>query len=133
MDELAFRKRTQCNYLTFGGCSAQKCNLVWKEIVCAQTYRSFFCDRNGRRRDTERYTGIHWDTRVSRCIPVYPLTRRHRDTLGYTCIPMYPGVSPHQDTQGYIGIHVYPNVSWCIPVCLLRPPYHQVFLSMADT
>ena len=47
-----------------------------------QTYRSFFCDRNGRRRDTERYTGIHWDTRVSRCIPV----------------------------------------------CLLRPPYHQVFL-----
>ena len=84
-------KETQCNYLTFGGCSAQKCNLVWKEIVCAQSYRSFFFAI-----ETE-------------------------------------GAGIQRDTPGYIGIHVYPNVSWCIPVCLLRPPYHQVFLSMADT
>ena len=59
-----------------------------KFFVCRHTDH-LFGDRNGRRRDTERYTGIHWDTRVSR----YPY----------------------------------------IPVCLLRPPYHQVFLSMADT
>ena len=124
-----------------------------KLFVCRHTDH-LFGDRNGRRRiqrDTQGYigihvypgvsrcipspgyTGIHWDTRVSRCIPVYPLTRIHRDTLGYTCIPMYPGVSPHQQKQGYIGIHVYPNVSWCIPVCLLIRPYHQVFFSMADT
>ena len=81
-----------------------------KFFVCRHTDH-LFGDRNGRRRDTERYTGIHWDTRVSQCIPVYLLTRKNRDTLGYTCIPMYP----------------------YIPVCLLRPPYHQVFLSMADT
>ena len=57
-----------------------------RNCLCAVIPIIFFCDRNGRRRDTERYTGIHWDTRVSQCIPVYPLTR--------ICIPVYPGVSP---------------------------------------
>ena len=49
-----------------------------------------FCDRNGRRRDTERYTGIHWDTRVSRCIPSPGYTGIHGDTRVSRCIPVYP-------------------------------------------
>ena len=99
-----------------------------KFFVCRHTDH-LFGDRNGRRRDTERYTGIHWDTRVSRCIPVYPLTRIHRDTLGYTCIciPVYPLTRIHRDTLGYTcivsrcisspgktGIHWDTRVSQCI-------------------
>ena len=53
-----------------------------------------FCDRNGRRRDTERYTGIHWDTRVSRCIPSPGYTGIHWDTRVSQCILVYPRVSP---------------------------------------
>ena len=62
--ELAFRKRTQCNYLTFGGCSAQKCNLVWKEnFLCADIPIIFLAIET----EGAGYREIH------------------RDTLGCTC------------------------------------------------
>ena len=80
----------------FGGCSAQyfslQCKIVWKRNRFCIDARINFGMRKGIHRDTERYTGVHGDTHVSKCIPVYHEGIR-RDTFGYMCIPVYPCVS----------------------------------------
>ena len=64
------------------------------------------------RGDTRRYTRIHVDTRVSKCIPVHPLT----------CVQMYPWVYPlGGDTPRTFGCTpLYLPVSLCIPFCIAK-------------